>query len=112
MEQFRKLGEHVDGIYESTPLLAYVYARSGQKDEAERLLNELKKESEKNYVAADLIAKIYIGLGKHDEALVWLERGYEERANGMIFLKVDPAFDPLRSNIRFTDLLRRIGLGP
>jgi len=110
IEQFNKLGEHFDGVYESKPLLAHAYATSGKRAEAERLLRESKKESEHSYVAADQIARIYVGLGRDEEALVWLERGYDERANGMIFLKVDPAFDPLRSNIRFTDLLRRIGL--
>lgn len=112
IEQFGKLGEHVDGIYESKPLLAYTYAASGHRTEAERILSELKKEREsgQHYIAADQIAKIYVGLGQHDEALVWLQRGYEERAQGMFFLKVDPAFDPLRSDGRFTELLRQIGL--
>src|SRR5260370_8680907 len=110
IEEFNKLGDNFDGVYGAKPLLAHAYATSGKRAEAERLLRESKKESEHSYVAADQIARIYVGLGRDEEALVWLERGYDERANGIIFLKVDPAFDPLRSNIRFTDLLRRIGL--
>jgi hypothetical protein len=56
------------------------------------------------------LARIYVGLGKKDKAFEWLEKGYEDRSIGAI--KVEPAYDPLRSDPRFADLLRRMNLQP
>ncbi len=56
------------------------------------------------------MAEIYTGLGEKHQALEWLEKTYEERSTALIYLKVDPVFDSLRSDPRFADLLRRIGL--
>ena len=92
--------------------LAYAYAKMGRKDEAERLLEELKHLSTLRYVSSALIANIFVGLGDKDRAFEWLEKAYEERDFRMIFLKVAPMLDDLRSDPRFTDLLRRMGLQP
>jgi hypothetical protein len=54
----------------------------------------------------------YLGLGDKDEAFAWLERVYSQHSNVLTTLKVDPHFDPLRSDPRFQDLLRRVGLAP
>jgi len=54
------------------------------------------------------VARVYAPLGKKDEALTWLETAYSERAPFMIYLKIDPRFDDLRSDRRFQDLLRRM----
>ena len=54
------------------------------------------------------IALIYVGLGNNDQAMVWLNKAYQARFNPSILLR--PAFDPLRSDARFQDLVRRIGL--
>ena len=54
------------------------------------------------------IAMVYVGLGEKDQAMNWLEKGYAERFNPWVLLR--PGFDPLRSDPRFEDLLRRIGL--
>ena len=55
-------------------------------------------------------ARVYVGLGNKDQAIAWLEKAYEERSTGFYLLKVDPMWDPLRSDPRFQDLQRRIGL--
>jgi len=55
---------------------------------------------------------IYIGLGEREQAFDWLEKAYDERAWQLGFLKVEPIFDPLRPDPRFTDLMRRTGLIP
>ncbi len=55
---------------------------------------------------------IYIGLGEREQAFTWLEKAYDERAWQLGFLKAEPIFDPLRSDSRFTDLMRRVNLIP
>ncbi len=94
-----------------TPL-AYAYAVSGQPSEAIKLLDELREQAKQRSVSAYYIALIYAGLGEQDQAFVWLEQAYQENADGIIFLKVEPGFDGLRSDPRFADLLRRVGLAP
>jgi TolB-like protein/DNA-binding winged helix-turn-helix (wHTH) protein/Flp pilus assembly protein TadD len=88
--------------------LARAYAASGKRGEAVRLLNDLKKGSSPVSSHAPEIAVIYVALGDTDQAMNWLEKGYEERFNPGVLLR--PGFDPLRSDPRFQDLVRRIGL--
>lgn len=88
--------------------LARAYVGSGKRSEALKLLNELQKRSTPAYSNAAEIAVIYASLGDADQAMNWLERGYQERFNPGVLLR--PGFDPLRSDKRFQDLLRRIGL--
>jgi TolB-like protein/DNA-binding winged helix-turn-helix (wHTH) protein/Flp pilus assembly protein TadD len=88
--------------------LARAYAASGRRDEAVQLMNDLKKRSNPGYSHASEIAMIYAALGDKEQAVSWLEKGYEERFNPGVLLR--PGFDPLRSDPRFQDLLRRIGL--
>ncbi len=95
--------------------LGYVQGLSGKRAEAQKALNKLNELSNQKYVPAGYRVMIFIGLGEKDKALGWLEQGYEERyivgeATGAI--KVDPVFDPLRSDPRFQDILRRMNLQP
>jgi DNA-binding winged helix-turn-helix (wHTH) protein/TolB-like protein/Flp pilus assembly protein TadD len=109
VEQFRK---GVSQTKAPAPLshLAYTYTKIGQRKEAEMLLEELKQLSKRRYVSSALIAEIFAGLGEKDRALEWLEKGYEERDFRMIYLKAAPMMDNLRSDPKFTDLLRRMRL--
>jgi tetratricopeptide (TPR) repeat protein len=91
-----------------TANLARAYAASNRKPEAVRLLNNLKKRSAPGDPHSSEIAMIYAALGNKDQAMTWLEKGYEERFNPSILLR--PGFDPIRSDSRFQDLVRRIGL--
>ncbi len=88
--------------------LARAYVASGKRSEAVKLLNDLKKRSSPGYSRASEIAVIYVSLGDSDQAMSWLEKSYEERFNPGVLLR--PGFDPLRSDPRFQDLVRRIGL--
>ena len=88
--------------------LARAYVATGKRSEALKLLNDLKKRSNPSYSNAAEIAVIYASLGDTDQAMNWLEKGYEERFNPGVLLR--PGFDPLRSDPRFQDLVRRIGL--
>jgi len=73
------------------------------------LLAELKKQSKERYVASYWIAMIYAGLDEKDEAFAWLEKAYQERSWWLVWIKMDPQVDSLRSDARFTDLMRRVG---
>ncbi len=92
--------------------LGYTYALSGRNDEAEKELKKLLRLSKRQYVSPYEIALIYVGLGEKDSALTWLERAAEDRAWESICLQVEPKFDRFRSDSRFTELVRRIGLAP
>jgi hypothetical protein len=73
------------------------------------ILNEFVKRSNQEYVPAFTFAQIYAGLGDNEQALEWLEKACNERAVWIPFLKVDLKFDPLRSNPRFQELLKKVG---
>jgi serine/threonine protein kinase/TolB-like protein/Tfp pilus assembly protein PilF len=92
--------------------LGLAYGLEGRKDEANKVLKELLDLQRRRYVSPPALANVYIGLGNNDQAFFWLERAYQERSNYMAWLKVFPLLDPLRSDPRFDDLLRRIGLAP
>ncbi|MFY9531924.1 MAG: hypothetical protein WAR24_23725, partial [Candidatus Acidiferrales bacterium] len=82
--------------------------------EAQKVLDKLNELSKQKYVPAVSRVGIYVGLGEKDKAFEWLERSYEERSIGSALrnAKVDPVYDPLRSDPRFQDLLRRMNLQP
>jgi TolB-like protein/Tfp pilus assembly protein PilF len=90
--------------------LGHAYAASGQRDEALKTLNQLTEIARQRYVSAYSVAIVYAELGDKDQALNWLEKGFQERATKMAFLKIDPFFDNLRSDPRFADMARRVGL--
>ena len=96
----------------ASAVLGYAYAVAGRKADARKMLDQLLALSEKRYVPAVSIVVIYVGLGDKDKAFEWLERAFKERSVGSTFvvLKVDPIWDPLRSDPRFADLLRRMNL--
>src|ERR1700730_5479789 len=92
-------------------LLAHAYAVSGNRAEAQRLLDELGKQKQR-YVSPYTVATIYAGLGEKDQAFKWLEKAFEERDIWFMNLRVDPLFKSIHSDARFTSLLKRIGLTP
>jgi len=91
--------------------LGNAYARAGNKAEAQKAIQQLIELSKQKRGTWEL-ALIYAGLGEKDRAFEWLERAYEVHDKGMCFLKVDPPLDPLRSDPRFQDLLRRMNFPP
>lgn len=96
------------GLY--LPLIAYAQAASGNRAEAQRILEELIKRSEKTYIPAYSLAYILAAMGDKDRAFEYLEKAYEEKSTGMILLKFDPWLDPLRDDPRFNALLERMNL--
>jgi len=91
-------------------VLGLSYGTAGRKREANKILNELSEMQKHRYVTPMAPAYIYMGLGNKEQAFAWLEKGLEERSNHIAFFKVSPTVDTLRSDPRFADLLRRIGL--
>jgi TolB-like protein/DNA-binding winged helix-turn-helix (wHTH) protein/Tfp pilus assembly protein PilF len=90
--------------------LASAHAMSGNTVQARKLLRELMDLQKQGYVSPGPVALIYMSLGDKDRAFEWLEKAYQERSNFMAYLGVSPGVDPLRSDPRFKELLRRIGL--
>jgi serine/threonine-protein kinase len=90
--------------------LACAYALSGKKSEARSILNELKERSKERYISPAVIAFIYGTLGEKDEAFRWLEKAYEGRDLLLVLSNTEPLFDSLRSDPRFADLVRKLGL--
>jgi TolB-like protein/DNA-binding winged helix-turn-helix (wHTH) protein/tetratricopeptide (TPR) repeat protein len=115
-EGIQELEEAVALSNGSTPRtiahLAYAYAVAGRKNDAERLLSNLKQVFKQAHVHPDLVAGVYAGLGQKEDAFEWLEKAYQVHARDLLELKYDPHFASLRSDPRFVDLLRRIGLPP
>ncbi|MGH9577222.1 MAG: tetratricopeptide repeat protein, partial [Terriglobales bacterium] len=93
-------------------LLGHAHAAANRRREAQAILRQLSALSKQRYVPPYPIAAIYAALGQKDKAFAWLERAYDERDSWMDYLGLDPRLDPLRSDPRFADLLRRMNLKP
>lgn len=85
-------------------------ARSGAKGFWQASLEDYLRTTKSSYAPPVLVAGVYMRLGDKGRALRWLEKGYQERDDLMIDLNVDPVFDAIRSEPRFQDLVRRVGL--
>jgi TolB-like protein/DNA-binding winged helix-turn-helix (wHTH) protein len=90
-------------------LRGYFQARAGRVTEARQVLSALEAASRTRYVPPYAIALIHAGLGARDAAFEWLGRAYDVRDTHLIFLTVDPKWDPFRADPRFRDLLARCG---
>jgi TolB-like protein/DNA-binding winged helix-turn-helix (wHTH) protein/Flp pilus assembly protein TadD len=106
--ELQKAIELSPGSSAFTANLAYAYAVSGKKEQAVKILNDLKSRSHGGSSTFPEIALVYTGLDERDQAMFWLEKAYAERFNPGVLMR--PAFDRLRSDPRFQNLLRRIGL--
>jgi Flp pilus assembly protein TadD len=92
--------------------LAHAYALFGRPEDARKILFELERDSTRKYVSPYNIALVWLGLGDKGQALTWLEKAYEDHSFALVSINSWPWFDPLRSDPRFQDLVRRIGLDP
>jgi tetratricopeptide (TPR) repeat protein len=93
-------------------MTAYVFARSGDQSHAKFAMEQLEQLKTQRALDPLSFAIAYIGMGNNDKALGWLEKAYTEHSSGLNALKVDPIYDPLRSDPRFQQLARRIRLAP
>ncbi len=86
------------------------YAQAGRRNDALSILTELKERQKKGFVPAGAFVNAYLGLADNREAMNWLEQAYRERSTIVTYVKVHPFFDPLRSDPRFVELQRKLGL--
>lgn len=93
-------------------ILGYMCAKAGQPEVARRILDQLAARSTEEYVAPTLFAHVHTGLDERDRMFEWLERAYQERDAWLLHALRDPLLADMRSDPRFADLVRRVGLPP
>jgi eukaryotic-like serine/threonine-protein kinase len=109
--EYQKAVELSQGDTDATAGLAHAYAATGQRANAEKILHDFLQKSKTSYVSPYMIGTVYAGLGDKNKAFEFLEKAYQERSPDIpYFLKADLRIDNLRSDPRFQDLLRRVGL--
>ena len=89
--------------------LGLAYAVSGKKEQTMKLAETFKSAAKKRYIPPTYFGMLFAGLGDQDKALMWLEKAFADRADGLTWLNVEPMLDEVRSDPRFQDLIRRIG---
>jgi TolB-like protein/tetratricopeptide (TPR) repeat protein len=110
--KFRKVADLTRGNPTYMALLAWEYAQAGRRREALTVLEDVKRLPRQHYLPGFNLAAAYAALGEKDEAFRWLETAYGDRSALIVNLRQDFRFDPLRSDPRFQDLLRRMNLPP
>ncbi len=108
--EFQKAQEMSPRRAHWTASLAELYVKSGQRAEAEKMLTEWNQRPGKEFGHAESMAMINVGLGNKDEAFRWLDQAYREKWNRLAWIKVDPEYDSLRGDPRFSALIGRMGL--
>jgi TolB-like protein/Flp pilus assembly protein TadD len=104
--EFLKSGNGPDSLGH----LGNAYARAGQAGAALKTIAQLQQHVQANGVGRYEIALVYAGLGRKQEAFKWLDEAYDAHDPGLLYLKIDPCLDPLRSDPHFENLMRRVGL--
>ena len=104
------LGDKPEDSEDIMALMGYTYAVSGNRKEALNILSALKEMAKQHYVSSEYIALVYAGLGDKDAAFEWIQKAIDERAGWVARLKIEPLIDNLRSDPRYKEMLRQIGL--
>jgi len=112
ISELQTASELSPGNTEVLSYLGFAYAAAGNRDKALQMLSNLKEQAQQSYVPPYHLAIIHAGLEQKEQAFEWLERAYETHAVDLFTLNVEPMFDQLRSELSFTELVRRIGLVP
>jgi serine/threonine-protein kinase len=108
--EFKQVVNRTDGKPIGIAALAHAYAITGKRAEARNNLDELMKLSRDRYVSPVQLAAIYAALGDKDKAFAWLDKAEKDRDLNVVRIKLEPRFVSLRSDQRFDDLVRRIGI--
>jgi len=110
LAEFQKALDASGGDTNDLAAQGYGYATAHQTAEARKVLEDLKQRAQQTYVQPLSIAAIHVALGQKDQSLDALQTALDDRSVGLVFLKVDPVFDLLHSDARFTSLLKRMGM--
>ncbi len=105
LEEGMRLGKNPQGMAQ----LAYAYAKRGRRSDAEAALRDIEADAKGVFSSPD-VAAVYVALGDTEQAFVFLDRAAEAKAEFLVFLGVDPRFDPVRSDPRYKELLEKLGL--
>lgn len=90
--------------------LGLAYGSMGKKGQTGKIVEAFKNGAKMRYVPATYFGMLYAGMGDQEQALAWLEKAYEERADGLTWINVDPMLDPLRQQARFQAVVKKMGL--
>jgi TolB-like protein len=93
-------------------MLAHAYVRAGRKSEAQKILNDLNQQKRAKYIDSYHLATIYAALGNKEQALQSLEDAFSDRSSWIVWIRLEPKFDSLRSDPRYASLMRRVGVSP
>jgi serine/threonine protein kinase/tetratricopeptide (TPR) repeat protein len=110
LEAFRKSQALETSVRSYDAYIVRALAPLGRQEEAAEILTRLEEESRQHYVRAEILAMGYAAVGDFDRAFACLDRAFNAKSAGLIYLHLDPGYAPLRGDPRFTDLVRRIGL--
>jgi TolB-like protein/DNA-binding winged helix-turn-helix (wHTH) protein/Tfp pilus assembly protein PilF len=105
---FRRTETALRGWPVALAAIGHVQGVSGRRGDARQTLDELRRLGRERYVTPYGVALIHAGLGERQQAVAWLERALHDRAHWLVWLKLDPRFDPLRTDPGFAEILRRI----
>jgi tetratricopeptide (TPR) repeat protein len=110
--QFQKGTELGGRARRSLAYLGFALAASGKRDEALVILKELQGKYQKHEALAQDVAAVYVGLGEKEQAFAWLEKGFQDHSGQLARIRWEPPWDSLRSDPRYGELLKRMGLKP
>ena len=110
LEWFRRAQALEKSVRSYDAMIVRALAALGQREEGEAIMARLEEESRQHYMRLEILAMGYAALGAADQAMALLERAYQARAAGLIYLHLDPGYAPLRGDPRYVDLVQRIGL--
>jgi tetratricopeptide (TPR) repeat protein len=108
LAEFRQVEEFLHEWPVSIAARGFVAATAGRTDEAREILAELERLAGRKFVTSYGIALVYAGLGQHDAAFACLDRAFDERSHWLVWLRLDPRWNALRADPRFSELVRRM----
>jgi tetratricopeptide (TPR) repeat protein len=110
LEYFQRGQAMARAVRSYDAMIVRALAALDRKEEAEEILTRLEAESKQHYVRSEYLAMGHAAIGNMDRAFESLERAYQARSAGLIYLHLDPGYDPLRGDPRYTEMVNRIGL--
>jgi tetratricopeptide (TPR) repeat protein len=110
LEYFQRGQAMARSVRSYDSMIVRALAALDRKEEAEEILTRLETESKQHYVRSEYLAMGHAAIGNIDRAFESLERAYQARSAGLIYLHLDPGYGPLRGDPRYTEMVNRIGL--